>query len=155
LRLDEIVKENFSDAQILAHDSGIQIKLLECEPLTVCGDQHRLRQLLLNLADNAVKYNCRDGRVTLALRRTGEHAQFSISNTGPGIPEEALPRLFDRFYRVTNNQDIEGSGLGLSIVSWIVSAHNGEIKITSQPAQPTTVTVTLPLAVPRVPSASV
>jgi len=147
VRLDELVRDNFADAQILAEPQGIQVELAACEEISMAGDRHRLRQLLLNLADNAVKYNQREGRVTMSLRRTGDVAEFIIANTGTGIPPEVLPRVFDRFFRgdPAHGPAVDGCGLGLSIVQWIVSAHDGSIKIESVPSNITTVTVRLPL----------
>ena len=84
VRLDELVRDNFADAQILAEPHGIQVELAACEEITVRGDRHRLRQLLLNLADNAVKYNQPQGRVTMSLRRADDAAEFTIANTGAG-----------------------------------------------------------------------
>ncbi|HEX7619218.1 MAG TPA: ATP-binding protein, partial [Verrucomicrobiae bacterium] len=113
----------------------------------VRGDRHRLRQLLLNLADNAVKYNQPNGQVTMSLRRDGSFAEFTIANTGANIPPEILPRVFDRFFRgdPAHSQTVDGCGLGLSLAQWIVSAHNGTIKIESAAMKPTTVTVRLPV----------
>jgi signal transduction histidine kinase len=147
VRLDELVRDDFADAQILAEPHGIQVELAAREEITVRGDRHRLRQLLLNLADNAVKYNQPEGRVTMALRRVGDSAEFAITNTGPGIPPEVLPRVFDRFFRgdAAHSPVVDGCGLGLSIVQWIVSAHNGSVKIESVPSKITTVTIRLPL----------
>ncbi len=147
VRLDELVRDNFADAQILAESQGIQVELTSCEEITVRGDRHRLRQLLLNLADNAVKYNQPQGEVVMKLQRLPGMAEFSITNTGPGIPPESLPRVFDRFYRgdPAHGTEVEGCGLGLSIARWIVSAHTGTIQIESKPAPLTTVTVRLPL----------
>jgi signal transduction histidine kinase len=99
LRLDELVRDNFADAQILAESHGLQVELTDCEEISVCGDRHRLRQLLLNLADNAIKYNQPRGGVIMSLLRAGNMAQFTIVNTGAGIPPEILPRVFDRFFR--------------------------------------------------------
>lgn len=146
--LEELVTDSFADAQILAQASGVSVNLAACEPAPVRGDAHRLRQLLLNLADNAVKYNQPGGTVTMALRRVGEAAEFTICNTGPGIAPEALPRVFDRFFRgdPAHSSAVEGCGLGLSIAQWIVSVHNGSIRIESVPSQQTTITVRLPLA---------
>jgi signal transduction histidine kinase len=103
--------------------------------------------LLLNLADNAVKYNQPQGRVTMNLRRADGFAEFTITNSGAGIPPEILPRVFDRFFRgdPAHSQTVDGCGLGLSIAQWIVSAHCGTIKIESATPKPTTVTVHLPL----------
>ncbi|HLZ55186.1 MAG TPA: ATP-binding protein, partial [Verrucomicrobiae bacterium] len=87
------------------------------------------------------------GRVAMNLRRANGVAEFTIANTGPGIPPESLPRVFDRFYRgdPAHSDEVEGCGLGLSIARWIVSAHHGTIQIESTPAELTTVTVRLPL----------
>ena len=147
LALDDLVRDAHADALILAEPAGIKVTLETCEPCTVAGDRHRLRQLLLNLTDNAVKYNHREGVITMRLRNDGGHASFSISNTGPGIPIESLPRVFDRFFRSdrSHNSAIEGCGLGLSIAKWIVSSHHGTITIDSAPMSITTVRFELPL----------
>jgi signal transduction histidine kinase len=148
VRLDELVQDNFADAQILARPHGIQVELENCVEITVRGDRHRLRQLLLNLADNAVKYNQPQGRVTIRLRCVNGHAEFMIANTGAGISPELLPRVFDRFFRgdPAHSSIVDGCGLGLSIAQWIVSAHGGKIQITSAPQETTVVTVQLPMA---------
>jgi signal transduction histidine kinase len=147
VRFDELVRDNFADAQILAEPQGIRVELAACEEVSVRGDRHRLRQLLLNLADNAVKYNQPGGRVTMSLREAKDAGEFTIANTGAGIPPEMLPRVFDRFFRgdPVHSPTVDGCGLGLSIVQWIVSAHNGTITIKSEPSKLTTVTVRLPL----------
>jgi signal transduction histidine kinase len=149
--LAELVRDSFADLQILAEPTGLQVELATCEEISVRGDRHRLRQLLLNLADNAVKYSQPHGQVTLALRRVEGLAEFTITNTGEGIPPEILPRVFDRFYRgdPAHSATVDGCGLGLSIARWIVSAHAGSITIASEPAKFTTVTVRLPLAASR------
>jgi heavy metal sensor kinase len=146
LPFNELVRDNFADAQILAEPQGVQVELAVCEEVSVRGDRHRLRQLLLNLADNAVKYNQPQGRVTMSLRRAGDMAEFTIANSGAGIPPEMLPRVFDRFFRgdAAHSQAVDGCGLGLSIVEWIVTAHHGSVKIESVPSKITTVTVRLP-----------
>lgn len=148
LRLDELVRDSFADAQILARACGIGVELTACDEATVNGDAHRLRQLLLNLVDNAVKYNLPKGSITMNLRCIDNWAELTIANTGPGIPPESLPRVFDRFYRSdpAHSSAVDGCGLGLSITQWIVTAHNGTIKIESAPSQTTTVTVRIPLA---------
>jgi len=146
--LDELVRETFADSKVLAQAKGVQVELIVCEDASVQGDAHRLRQLLLNLADNAVKYNQQGGSINMALRREKDLAVFTVSNTGPGIAPEALGRVFDRFFRGDpshNNGQVEGCGLGLSIAQWIVSAHNGKIGIASEPGKQTTVSVRLPL----------
>lgn len=147
VRLDELVRDACEDAQTLAPPELV-VSLPACEEITVSGDRHRLRQLLLNLADNAIKYNQPGGSVTLSLRRVEGSAVFTIANTGPGIAAELQPRVFDRFFRgdASHGSAVEGCGLGLSIAQWIVLAHGGAIEMTSQPGRLTTVTVRLPLA---------
>lgn len=147
LPLDELVQDNFDDLQILAEPQHLQVELTACERVSVRGDRHRLRQLLLNLADNAVKYNQPDGWVAMSLRMVGESAEIKIANTGAGIPTEKLPRVFDRFFRgdPAHSQVVDGCGLGLSIAQWIVVAHHGSIELESEPGKLTTVTVRLPI----------
>jgi heavy metal sensor kinase len=147
LQLDEIVRDVFADAQILAQPRGVQVGLLACEPAAIRGDRHRLRQLLLNLADNAVKYNQPGGTIEFELRRDGACAELIISNTGAGIAPEVLPRVFERFFRgdASHNAAVDGCGLGLSIAQWIAAAHHGAVEIESAPGKLTTVTVRLPL----------
>ncbi len=145
--LDELVQDTFADAQILARPSHLVVALDACEHVTVRGDRNRLRQLLLNLTDNAVKYSEPNGRVRFALRRTENHAELTLSNTGPGLSPESKARAFDRFFRgdASHNKDVDGCGLGLSISQWIVSTHGGTIGLDSQPDKQTTVTVRLPI----------
>jgi signal transduction histidine kinase len=147
VRLDELVRDSFADAQTLAQLNQIKVALSDCDEVTVRGDRHRLRQLLLNLTDNAIKYNQPKGRVNIALKRNGSRAEFTIANTGQGIPPALLSHVFDRFFRggEFRNHELEGCGLGLSIAQWIVKAHGGEIQIDSAPERLTTVSVKLPL----------
>jgi len=147
VRLDELVRDSFADAQLLGRPHQLQVELKTCDATQVCGDRYRLKQLLLNLTENAIKYTEPEGRLTLALNRKNGTAELSITNTGPGIPKEKLPRVFDRFYRgdPAHQSTIEGSGLGLSIAQSIVKAHQGTIQIVSEPDRLTTVTVRLPV----------
>jgi signal transduction histidine kinase len=147
VRLDDLVREALADAQSLARPYGVQINLACWEEITVQGDRHRLRQLLLNLTDNAIKYNQPGGTVTLSLRRAGGDAEITVINTGKGLSPEQLPHLFEPFFRgdASHSHAIEGCGLGLSIAKWIVTAHDGTISITSEPGRLTTATVLLPV----------
>jgi signal transduction histidine kinase len=148
--LGGLVRECFEDAQILAEPQSVRVTLADCEATQISGDRDRLRQLLLNLTDNAIKYNRPGGSVTLALRQRDGQAEIEITNTGEGVPPELQARVFDRFVRgeEARSRAIEGSGLGLSISRWIVGAHGGTIEMTSRAGQSTTVTVRLPLAQP-------
>lgn len=143
--LDELVRESVGDAIVLAHSSGVTVRLRKCDPVRIEGDRHRLRQLLLNLTENAIKYNKKNGSIVVDLETTGVTAEMRISNTGPGIPAERLPRVFDRFYRgnPAHDREVDGCGLGLSIAQWIVRAHGGTIEMESNTAE-TSVLVRLP-----------
>lgn len=148
VQLEELMREAFADAQSLARPHAIDVSLKNCEPTTVRGDRHRLRQLLLNLTDNAIKHNHPNGKVTLGLCHSGANAEISIANTGPGIAPESLPRIFDPFFRgdASHSQIVDGCGLGLSIARWIATAHDGIIDIKSQPGELTTAIVHLPIS---------
>ena len=153
LPFDELVRDNFDDLKILAEPHSIQVRLSACQPAMVLGDKHRLRQMLLNLADNAIKHNRPNGSVELSLTCEPGWAVFTIQNSGPGIPPGQLPRVFDRFFRIQaeqteqteNTVSREGSGLGLSIVRWIVVAHHGAITLDSVPEKTTIASLRLPL----------
>jgi signal transduction histidine kinase len=147
VRLDDLVRESFADAKILAQSQGIQVKLCSCEEIVIPSDRHRLRQLLLNLTDNAIKYNQPNGTVTLSLRRIDGFAELKIENTGAGLAPELQSRVFERFFRgdSSHSNAIEGCGLGLSIAQWIITAHAGSIQLVSKPKELTTVTVQLPM----------
>jgi len=146
VRLNELVADSFADAQILAEPRHVTVELNACEDVTVLGDRNRLRQMLLNVTENAIKHNQPEGKVNIALTRNNGSAELKISNTGPGIPAEKLPRVFDRFFRVDSSHKggMESCGLGLSIAQWIVKAHHGSISIASEPGRWTTLSVMLP-----------
>ncbi len=150
LQLDELVRETCEDGQALAQPRAVRLVLTACETATVLGDAGRLRQALFNLTDNAIKYNHPQGQVSVALRKTGEAAELEITNTGRGIPADLQPHVFERFVRGKEalSQGIEGCGLGLPIVQWIVRAHAGSIRLRSTPGDTTTIAVRLPLATP-------
>ena len=109
----------------------------------VCGDAARLRQVFVNLIDNAVKYSGNGGRIRVEAVRIGDRVQVVVSDTGVGISQQDLPRVKERFFRVNHNRP--GSGIGLAVVDEIMHAHGGEMEIESTLGVGTTVTVTLPL----------
>ncbi|MFN0108297.1 MAG: ATP-binding protein [Blastocatellia bacterium] len=116
--------------------------------ITVNADMQRIKQMLLNLLDNAIKYTEPGGSITLSLKAENNQAIISVADTGRGIPTEDLPHIFERFFRrsaKTSDRSAAGFGLGLSIVKWIVESHEGQIETTSQQGQGTTFVVKLPL----------
>jgi len=116
-------------------------------PACVRADEHALRRVIVNLIGNARKFTPPDGRVTVSVDRIGEHARLVVSDTGIGIPEDDLPHVFERFYRVARPRtEIRGTGLGLAIVARLVERMRGAITISSKVGQGTTVTVELPIA---------
>jgi two-component system phosphate regulon sensor histidine kinase PhoR len=102
---------------------------------SVLGDRERLKQVVVNLVENAIKYNRPDGRVDVELDLVDSEAVVSVRDTGIGIPEGDIPRIFERFYRVNKDRSraVGGSGLGLAIVKHILEAHGTQIRVESQP----------------------
>jgi two-component system OmpR family sensor kinase len=147
--LSPLAQEVCSDLQMLARDKGVQLRFKGDGITKVEGDPLFLRQLILNLTENGLKYTPAGGKVELKVegdRRQGV-ARILVSDTGMGIPEKDLKRIFDRFYRVdkARSRETGGTGLGLSICQWIVQAHEGQIAVQSKVEKGSTFTVTLPL----------
>jgi heavy metal sensor kinase len=145
--LTALVRELFEDSEVLAERKEIRVALRGMDHITIVGDRLRLRQLILNLIDNAIKYTPRGGSVTLALGRDNGSARIDVIDTGIGIPPDEQAKIFDRFYRVDKARSREqgGSGLGLSIAKWIAELHRGTITVSSAPNSGSTFTVLLPL----------
>ena len=117
--------------------------------VVVNADLQRIKQLLLNLLDNAIKYTEPGGNITLSLKAEDNQAVITVSDTGRGIPTEDLPHIFERFFRrsaKTSDRSASGFGLGLSIVKWIVESHGGKIETKSQTGKGTDFIVKLPLS---------
>lgn len=116
------------------------------EQATVLGDKGLLREMAMNLIDNAVKYNLPGGHVYVSVRKRGDHIDFAVKDTGIGIPEDKQKRVFERFYRVdtSRSRKISGSGLGLSIVKHIAEYHNGTITLRSKENHGTEIIIHLP-----------
>ncbi|MBU4603767.1 MAG: PAS domain S-box protein, partial [Proteobacteria bacterium] len=132
----------------LAQTQGIELeRRLPREPLVFAADARQVEQAVLNLLDNAIKYSGQGGRVTLAMEEKNGEVVISVSDTGPGIAAEFLPRLFERFYRVDTNRSREmgGTGLGLAIVKHIAQVHHGRVEVASAPGQGSTFRLILPL----------
>ncbi|HYI16802.1 MAG TPA: ATP-binding protein [Thermomicrobiales bacterium] len=148
--LEALVAAIAEDAVLIAtRDDGTRDVILEAnDPIVVHGDPERLRQLIWNLVENAVRYTPAGGTITLALRRHGPVAELTVTDTGIGIPTEHLPHIFERFYRVDTGRSraLGGTGLGLSIVRQIAEAHGGQVRVRSTVGEGSTFTVALPVS---------
>jgi two-component system, OmpR family, sensor histidine kinase CiaH len=145
--LRALVEQVHEDVRLIAAERDITSSVSLNGAVSVSGDEGRLRQLLLILLDNAMKYTDAGGRIDIELRRADNRAHLVVSDTGIGIPRDDLPHIFDRFYRVDRAREHEsgGTGLGLSIANWIVQAHHGSIRPDSTIGAGTTFTVDLPV----------
>ena len=113
------------------------------------GDRNRLKQLVLNLLTNAIKYNCEDGRVMISLRRDNNTLILSVEDTGCGIPADSLPHIFERFYRVPDQEtSVKGTGLGLVIAKRIARNHQGDIEVESKVGEGSVFRLRLPITQP-------
>jgi signal transduction histidine kinase len=119
--------------------------------LIINGDALRLEQVLQNLVQNAIKYSPAGGAVAVQVEQRGQMVCVAVADQGIGIPQDALPNLFRRFYRAKNveEQHIDGMGIGLHVVKEIVTLHGGEVTVASSEGQGSTFTVCLPLAEER------
>lgn len=148
--LDLLVTEVFQEMHVIA-GGKVRVHLNEIDQLQVNGDRDRLKQVLINLVANAIQYTPQDGDVFLSLSKAGDQARIICRDTGPGIPSEDLPHIFERFYRAEKSRTrgkATGFGLGLSITKWIVEHHNGHIEVDSKEGQGTTFAIWLPLINP-------
>jgi signal transduction histidine kinase len=147
VELDTLLLEVYHEMRILA-GNNVRLKLADIDQVQVNGDRDRLKQVLLNLVGNAIQYTPQGGDVILSLAIIGEQVRIIVRDTGPGIPAEDLPYIFERFYRAEKSRTrtrTSGFGLGLSIVQWIVENHGGTIKVESKEGEGTTFAIWLPL----------
>jgi len=149
VEMDTLVLEVLQQTRVLAQDR-VRVQLGDIDQVLVCGDRDQLKQVMLNLVENAIKYTPAKGEVRVELGKTDDMARITVSDTGPGIPPEDLPHIFERFYRAeksrTRTSDGKGFGLGLSIAYWIIRHHGGQIDVDSEKDTGTTFCVWLPLA---------
>jgi len=150
INLTKLVSEVGAQAKMIAMAKDIKVHISKDSDVPVIGDRLRLRELLLNLVDNAVKYTPEGGEMMISLERDDDRVKLRVMDNGIGIPTEDQPHIFDRFFRVdkARSREAGGSGLGLSICKWIVEAHGGEISVESEVTKGSLFTVTLPLAPP-------
>lgn len=146
--LETLVEDIHRQAPLLGQDRNIEVVLGTVMPALVQGDELRLRELLLNLVENAIKYSHPGGKVEIGLVTVGQEAILSVTDQGIGIGPEDHTKIFNRFFRTdgARNHTKKGTGLGLAICAWIVEFHKGRISVKSDVGQGSTFTVTLPLA---------
>jgi heavy metal sensor kinase len=145
--LAQLASSTADQMSLLAEDKNIKVTCTGASGAWVKGDRARLKQVIVNLLDNAIKYTPPGGAVTLRVAAKEDQAVLEVADTGMGIPPEALPKVFERFFRVDKARSREqgGAGLGLSIVKSICTAHHGRIEASSTPGQGSRFRVELPL----------
>ncbi len=145
--LNELIEEVARDARVLAGDSGVNIDVDVDGDTPVVGDEHLLKRLVTNLLDNAIRHSPAGSTVRIALTREAGRCVITVADNGPGIPAEAQPHIFERFYRAdaarTRRED-RGAGLGLAIAKWIAEAHHGALELVGSSAAGTIVRASLP-----------
>jgi signal transduction histidine kinase len=148
LDIEDLLLEQVKRLSPLARENGIELDCSCKDALEVTGDILKLQQVIYNVIDNAIKYTPRGGEVHCSLTRSGKKAIIKVSDTGVGIPQEDLPHIFDRFYRVdkARSRETGGTGLGLSIVKQMILLHGGNITAASTEGKGSTFTIELPLS---------
>jgi signal transduction histidine kinase len=145
--LDDVVIEAVDSVRVLAERRGVEVEVTEFEEAQVDADPALLRQLIVIMLDNAVKFTPSGGRVSLRVGVENGRATVLVDDTGVGIPEEELPRIFDRFYRGGQARSRgDGAGLGLSIARWIADVHGAAIEVTSTVGKGTRAAIRFPAA---------
>lgn len=143
--LETTILDIFRQVQPLQESKNVQVRLGQMTPIRIIGDPDRIKQLILILVDNAIKYTPAGGEVIVSLERVSHTAVVKVRDNGPGIDAQHLPFLFDRFYRVdkARSRAQGGSGLGLSIAKWIADVHGGSLRVESELGTGTTFIITL------------
>ena len=148
-KLRPIVEKVVSSLKGQIENKSITLKIdISKDTPNILVDETRIKQVLLNLIDNAIKYNSPNGKITISAQEVNNFIKVDITDTGIGIPNKDLQRLFERFYRVdkARSRELGGTGLGLSIVKHIVQAHNGDVSVQSVEGQGSTFSFTIPKA---------
>ncbi len=149
VRLDLLAADVVASMEALALERQISLQADQLQQATVLGDAARLIQVIMSLVDNAITYTNPGGTVTVSVTTEDDQAQLLVNDTGIGIAPEDQPHVFERFYRAdpARSRAAGGSGLGLSIVDWVVKAHGGTVMVESQLGRGTTFMIELPLEV--------
>jgi signal transduction histidine kinase len=146
--LAELTSSTTEQMRLLAEDKDIALRCESEQQVRVEGDRARLKQVIVNLVDNAIKYTPAGGLVGVKVSASNGRAVIEVNDNGVGIPSEALPHIFERFYRVdkARSRQMGGAGLGLSIIKAIVTAHGGQVKVESVEGKGSQFLVELPIA---------
>jgi len=150
VNLGKLISNLSADVEVLCQEKGLSLRLGKTKDLVVKGDEAKLRELFMNLLDNAISYTPAPGTVSVSFRREEQMAVVAIMDTGIGIPAEEMPFIFERFYRVDKSRSRAegGSGLGLAICRHIAETHGGKIEVESKVGAGSTFSVWLPLQSP-------
>jgi two-component system, OmpR family, sensor kinase len=149
--LDTIMSEVYREAKVLVKDRNLKVAIEQFAPLRINGNADRLKQVVLNLVGNAIKFTADGGKITLNLYERDSKAVIEVVDTGIGIAPKDLERIFHRFYQADESRARSGeaggggAGLGLSIVKWLVEAHQGTVRATSELGKGTIFTIQIPL----------
>lgn len=146
IKLPHLIKDVLSLVEYLAKEKEIELLPSIDGDYTIEGDSARFKQVIINLITNAIHYTPKGGKVMVELSHQGDFVELTVKDTGIGIPQEDVPRIFERFYRVdkARSRDSGGTGLGLAIVKHIVEAHRGKIKVESEPQKGTSFHIFIP-----------
>ncbi|MCX5894450.1 MAG: heavy metal sensor histidine kinase, partial [Proteobacteria bacterium] len=146
--INRLLQSAIDELAVLAQHKKITVAFSADHTITINGDEQRLKQVFLNILDNAIKYTPSGGTISLSVSVTSRRVEISIADTGIGIPHTDLPHIFDRFYRIDKSRNSSGFGLGLSIAKTIIEAHQGSISADSVINHGTTFTISLPVTAP-------
>jgi len=145
--LERVIEDSVKKLEIPIKQKGHTVIIRKTSPLPLFdGDKDRIEQVILNIIGNAIKYTSDEGKIEIIAGYSDGMVSIEVNDNGIGIPENEIPRIFERFYRVDKSRarELGGTGLGLSIAKQIIEAHNGEIKISSRHGEGTRVIIQLP-----------
>jgi heavy metal sensor kinase len=147
VNLSDLARSLVEQMEVVADNKSVSVTAELAGEVFVNGDQGWLERAILNLLDNAIKFTPPGGRVVVAVSVRDGEAMLEVRDNGIGIEREALPRIFERFFRAdpARSKETEGAGLGLSLVEWIVREHQGNIRVRSRPGEGSSFEIALPL----------
>jgi signal transduction histidine kinase len=147
INLNDLTEAIMKRLRPIAQDQEVELVLESFRPVTIEGDEVKLSLAITNLIENGIKYNNAGGYVRLSLNSDHQYAYIRVEDSGMGIPQDSLARIFERFYRVdkSHSREIGGTGLGLAITKSVIDMHKGEIHVDSELGEGTTFDVRIPI----------